>query len=43
MADEFTKKTLTLLFDRPNESLITPKGEGNSVFQLTEQFVVSFL
>ncbi|XP_063541091.1 phenoloxidase subunit 2-like [Cydia strobilella] len=29
--------SLKLLFDRPNEPLITPKGENNAVFQLTEQ------
>lgn len=40
MADVF--ESLELLFDRPNEPLITPKGENNSVFQLTEQFLVSF-
>lgn len=33
--------SLQLLFDRPNESLITPKGEKKAVFQLTEQFLVS--
>ncbi|KAG7303487.1 hypothetical protein JYU34_012011 [Plutella xylostella] len=31
--------SLQLLFDRPNESLITPKGEKKAVFQLTEQFL----
>lgn len=39
MAD--VKKSLQLLFDRPNESLITPKGDNKAVFQLTEQFLVS--
>lgn len=33
-------KSLELLFDRPNESLITPKGDDKAVFQLTEQIVV---
>nr|ABW06580.1 prophenoloxidase subunit 2 [Bombyx mandarina] len=37
MADVF--ESLELLFDRPNGPLITPKGENNSVFQLTEQFL----
>lgn len=32
-------ESLKLLFDRPSEPLITPKGENNSVFQLTEQFL----
>ncbi|XP_026333174.1 phenoloxidase subunit 2-like [Hyposmocoma kahamanoa] len=39
MADEFTVKSLTLLFDRPSEPLITPKGDNKAVFQLTDQFV----
>ncbi|XP_026333079.1 phenoloxidase subunit 2-like [Hyposmocoma kahamanoa] len=39
MADELTIKSLTLLFDRPNEPLITPKGENNTIFQLTDQFI----
>ncbi|XP_026333202.1 phenoloxidase subunit 2-like [Hyposmocoma kahamanoa] len=39
MSDEFTLKCLDLLFDRPCEPLITPKGENNAVFQLTEQFI----
>uniref|UniRef100_A0A1E1WIY6 tyrosinase n=2 Tax=Pectinophora gossypiella TaxID=13191 RepID=A0A1E1WIY6_PECGO len=32
-------KSLQLLFDRPSESLITPKGEQKAIFQLTEQFL----
>lgn len=34
-------ESLKLLFDRPNEPLITPKGDQKAVFQLTEQLVVS--
>ncbi|KAL0867622.1 hypothetical protein ABMA27_008380 [Loxostege sticticalis] len=30
-------KSFELLFDRPNEPLITPKGDNNAIFQLTEQ------
>ncbi|CAH0402813.1 unnamed protein product [Chilo suppressalis] len=33
------KKSFELLFDRPNEPMITPKGEENAVFQLTEQLL----
>lgn len=33
-------KGIELLFDRPNETLITPKGENDTVFQLTEQYLV---
>lgn len=40
MAD--VKKSLQLLFDRPNEPLITPKGEDKALFQLTEELLVSF-
>ncbi|KAL4711933.1 hypothetical protein ACJJTC_006102 [Scirpophaga incertulas] len=36
---ENLKKGFTLLFDRPNETLITPKGENNTLFQLTEQLL----
>ncbi|XP_050666694.1 phenoloxidase 1-like isoform X1 [Leptidea sinapis] len=32
-------KSLGLLFDRPNEPMVTPKGDQNVVFQLTEQFL----
>ncbi|XP_026745182.1 phenoloxidase subunit 2-like, partial [Trichoplusia ni] len=32
-------ESLKLLFDRPNEPLITPKGDKKAVFQLTESFV----
>ncbi|XP_013167402.1 PREDICTED: phenoloxidase subunit 2-like [Papilio xuthus] len=32
-------KSIELLFDRPNETLITPKGEDNELFQLTEQYL----
>lgn len=39
MAD--VEKYLELLFDRPSESLITPKGDQKAVFQLNEQIVVS--
>lgn len=35
--------SLQLLFDRPNEPVITPKGDNKAIFQLTEQFVVSYL
>ncbi|KAL0867933.1 hypothetical protein ABMA27_008607 [Loxostege sticticalis] len=35
MAD--ISKSFELLFDRPNEPLISPKGENNALFQLTEQ------
>lgn len=35
-------KSFELLFDRPNEPLITPKGEDNSLFQLTEELLVSY-
>lgn len=42
MSDNLTKSFL-LLFDRPNEPLISPKGDNKAVFQLTEQFVVSLL
>lgn len=35
-------KSIELLFDRPNETLITPKGEDSELFQLTEQYLVSF-
>lgn len=30
-----------LLFDRPNEPMVSPKGDENVLFQLTEQFLVS--
>nr|ADF43211.1 pro-phenoloxidase 2 [Biston betularia] len=36
---ESVKKSFELLFDRPSEPLITPKGDNKAVFQLTEQFV----
>ncbi|KAJ2942877.1 hypothetical protein O0L34_g15067 [Tuta absoluta] len=32
-------KSLQLLFDRPGESLITPKGDNKAIFQLSEQFL----
>ncbi|XP_028172901.1 phenoloxidase subunit 2-like [Ostrinia furnacalis] len=32
-------KSFELLFDRPNEPLITPKGDNNALFQLTEQLL----
>lgn len=35
-------KSFELLFDRPNEPLITPKGDNNAIFQLTEQHLVSY-
>lgn len=34
-------KSFRLLFDRPNEPLITPKGEDGTLFQLTEDLLVS--
>lgn len=37
MAD--VAQSLALLFDRPGESVITPKGENKALFELTEQFV----
>lgn len=36
-------ESLKLLFDRPSEPLITPKGDKQAVFQLTEQFLVSLV
>lgn len=39
MANVF--RSLNLLFDRPNEPLIYPKGETETVFQVSEQFLVS--
>nr|Q6UEH6.1 RecName: Full=Phenoloxidase subunit 2; AltName: Full=Prophenoloxidase subunit 2; Flags: Precursor [Galleria mellonella]AAQ75026.1 prophenoloxidase subunit 2 [Galleria mellonella] len=32
-------KSLQLLFDRPNEPLITPKGENGAIFQLTQDLL----
>ncbi|XP_061382609.1 phenoloxidase subunit 2-like [Danaus plexippus] len=37
MANVF--RSLNLLFDRPNEPLIYPKGETETVFQVSEQFL----
>lgn len=34
---------LKLLFDRPNEPMVSPKGDNQVVFQLTEQHLVSNL
>nr|WGN96286.1 setae polypeptide [Ochrogaster lunifer] len=31
--------SMVLLFDRPNEPIITPKGDKGAIFQLTESFV----
>lgn len=36
-------ESLKLLFDRPNEPLITPKGDNKAVFQLSAPLVVSKL
>ncbi|GBP70065.1 Phenoloxidase subunit 2 [Eumeta japonica] len=33
------KESLKLLFDRPSEPLITPKGDQRALFHLTEQFL----
>lgn len=45
MADEEQTRQIIesfkLLFDRPNEPLITPKGDKKALFQLTEKLVVS--
>ncbi|CAK1590404.1 unnamed protein product [Parnassius mnemosyne] len=32
-------KHIELLFDRPNETLITPKGDNDDLFQLTEKYL----
>lgn len=34
---------LSLLFDRPNEPMIIPKGDDKALFELTEEFLVSLL
>lgn len=34
-------KGLSLLFDRPNEPMVSPKGDNNAIFQISEQFLVS--
>ncbi|CAF4884696.1 unnamed protein product [Pieris macdunnoughi] len=32
-------KGLSLLFDRPNEPMVSPKGDDNAIFQISEQFL----
>ncbi|CAG4933311.1 unnamed protein product [Colias eurytheme] len=32
-------KGLSLLFDRPNEPMISPKGDDNAIFQISEQYL----
>ncbi|XP_023951055.2 phenoloxidase 1 [Bicyclus anynana] len=31
--------SLKLLFDRPNEPMVSPKGDNNALFQVTEQYL----